>query len=221
MAVFHPFPRLPTELRQMIWALAAEARVVPIRCQKGPHTLKEKPASWDTILYCFSPAKLPAVLHTCAESRSYLFESGYTKSYARGLHPRYVVVNFTRDIIQYNFHDPGYSVFSDHDPLIHHLGIEFEDCDEYFQWHQLTTVQFKPAKSITLFLTLVTIDEDFSDCHHIVEHAAWLYEGGVNRPAICRIVDKTGDEINFENYRRREIEKARSKGFHDYLPESE
>ncbi|KAK1529741.1 hypothetical protein CPAR01_12053 [Colletotrichum paranaense] len=54
----HPFPRLPTKLRMRIWLLSLpNTRTVSIRCDTSHST-------WGT-----SPAKVPAILHACRESR--------------------------------------------------------------------------------------------------------------------------------------------------------
>ncbi|KAK8928121.1 hypothetical protein H634G_10546 [Metarhizium anisopliae BRIP 53293] len=91
MATFHPFPRLPYELRAKVWALAAEPREVPIRAKY------EHDDRFEEILYLISPTPVPAVLHTCRESRK---ESQYEKMfYFQETEPRYVWVNFDLDML--------------------------------------------------------------------------------------------------------------------------
>ncbi|USP81240.1 hypothetical protein yc1106_08514 [Curvularia clavata] len=62
MATFHPFCRLPKELRLLIWELTVEPRLVDVRTRfiERPHT-RLRAAS--------SSTPLPAQLHTCQESR--------------------------------------------------------------------------------------------------------------------------------------------------------
>jgi hypothetical protein len=97
MSIFHPFPRLPDELRQRIWELGAQQpREVAIRFAMDGTAL------WPTgTRYCYSPTKVPALLHACAESRSYLQGSSiYSKAFKEGSQPRYTWVNFDVDTIR-------------------------------------------------------------------------------------------------------------------------
>lgn len=91
---FHPFPRLPAELRTRIWELAqAEPRVVEIRVKRSEGT-------WGDIKHISSPTKSPALLHACRESRRCaLKQSLYQKAFTLGTRPRYTWVNFELDMI--------------------------------------------------------------------------------------------------------------------------
>jgi hypothetical protein len=69
MATFHPFPRLPFELRARIWALTVEPRTVDISVPNNYVFVK-------TALPV-SSTPVPAPLQACQESRRELDESGY------------------------------------------------------------------------------------------------------------------------------------------------
>ncbi|KAL2126599.1 hypothetical protein VTI74DRAFT_564 [Chaetomium olivicolor] len=64
---FHPFPRLPLELRQKIWELSVEPREVVIRCSKIDFEDRQ-------------PTPPPPLLLACAESRSYI-RRFYTRAF--------------------------------------------------------------------------------------------------------------------------------------------
>ncbi|KFG80504.1 hypothetical protein MANI_022524 [Metarhizium anisopliae] len=98
MATFHPFPRLPFELRAMVWALAAEPRTVEISFDYGgginPQVLQSDFTK--AMYYLVSSTPVPAVLHTCRESRK---QSPYEKLfYCQETEPCYVWVNFDLDM---------------------------------------------------------------------------------------------------------------------------
>jgi hypothetical protein len=65
---FHPFPRLPTELRLKIWELTVEPRTVELCCI---HTTTGLPPS--SVKIC-SPTAPPATLHACLESQNHLLK---------------------------------------------------------------------------------------------------------------------------------------------------
>ncbi|KID93727.1 hypothetical protein MAJ_10325, partial [Metarhizium majus ARSEF 297] len=99
MATFHPFPRLPFELRAMVWALAAEPRTVQIKAEYDqnmePEDYELHPSLY--IEHLFSPTPMPAVLHACRESRK---QSPYEKLfYSQETESCYVWVNFDLDML--------------------------------------------------------------------------------------------------------------------------
>ncbi|KAH0593955.1 hypothetical protein MHUMG1_08278 [Metarhizium humberi] len=95
MATFHPFPRLPFELRAMVWALAAEPRTVQIDVDYAERINPQVGQSDVMGIYC-SSTPVPAVLHTCQESRK---QSPYEKLfYSEETEPCYVWVNFDLDM---------------------------------------------------------------------------------------------------------------------------
>ncbi|KAK8066214.1 hypothetical protein PG997_012961 [Apiospora hydei] len=61
MRVFHPFSRLPPELRQRIWSLSIKLQDLAVHSLWGPPSLY----------------KQPALLYACSESRNYLLQRHY------------------------------------------------------------------------------------------------------------------------------------------------
>lgn len=64
---FHPFPRLPTELRLQIWEWTVEPRTVELHCNHSTPS----PDRDGRKVYSSTPA--PATLHACLESRKHLW----------------------------------------------------------------------------------------------------------------------------------------------------
>ncbi|KAK7963522.1 hypothetical protein PG988_010496 [Apiospora saccharicola] len=64
MSAFHPFPRLPFELRQHIWAMSTEPRLIVIG--KVISERRRPP---------------PPLLGVCREARAYLLRHAYTKAF--------------------------------------------------------------------------------------------------------------------------------------------
>ncbi|KAF2106670.1 hypothetical protein BDV96DRAFT_470635, partial [Lophiotrema nucula] len=85
MAIFHPFPRLPIELRIQIWGFATEDRVLRVR------------KTWNHNQGYWSPTPVPAVTRACRESRE---QCRYRKAYTIDSSPRYIWTNFDCDVIQ-------------------------------------------------------------------------------------------------------------------------
>ncbi|KAK5624980.1 hypothetical protein RRF57_000696 [Xylaria bambusicola] len=103
MNTFHLFLQLPAEVRLLIW----EATLVPrvVRVGFGRLYIDEKALCLRSRL--MSPTPIPAILHTCKESR---YHSPYQKAFSElddidDGEPRYIWVNFTVDVI-----DVGYLV---------------------------------------------------------------------------------------------------------------
>ncbi|UNI23957.1 hypothetical protein JDV02_009744 [Purpureocillium takamizusanense] len=118
-ATFHPFGRLPFELRARIWTLAVRARIVHVRYlsssssnassnttisttttttakQNGHHGSGGGDDDDVILLHVLSPTPAPAVLQACHEARNLGL---YERAFADGRDPRYVWVNFDVDII--------------------------------------------------------------------------------------------------------------------------
>ena len=62
MATFHPFPRLPYELRMQIWEMTVEPRVVNTEFRYG-REIRLPPLA--------SSTPVPAVLQACQEARNH------------------------------------------------------------------------------------------------------------------------------------------------------
>ncbi|KAH7308335.1 ankyrin repeat-containing domain protein [Rhexocercosporidium sp. MPI-PUGE-AT-0058] len=91
LTTFHPFPRLPDELRLLIWNLAsAHPRTVTIHAYPRQTQIAE---------YLISPSPITAPLHTCRESRTEALTT-YTKAFHYPNNPRYTFVNFHVDTIR-------------------------------------------------------------------------------------------------------------------------
>ncbi|KAH9221236.1 hypothetical protein DL95DRAFT_265607, partial [Leptodontidium sp. 2 PMI_412] len=102
---FHPFPRLPKELRVRIWRLHLAA------LQPRTHTLRPKPVSnmrssfptrsTNKIQHLFSSDPFPPTLYACRESRLEAL-AFYTKAFGSMATPNFVWTNFSLDTIKIN-----------------------------------------------------------------------------------------------------------------------
>ncbi|KAK4643737.1 hypothetical protein QC761_405540 [Podospora bellae-mahoneyi] len=95
-ATFHPFPRLPSELRARIWELSVEPRIVEVRVvHHDPSPVKvTDPDSWTDawmkkrlppVRHLRSHTPAPAQLHACSEAREHLSKypnGGYQKAFS-------------------------------------------------------------------------------------------------------------------------------------------
>ncbi|KAI1358327.1 hypothetical protein F5Y08DRAFT_345838 [Xylaria arbuscula] len=92
---FHPFPRLPIELRIQIWSLAANRRrldIGPAQMELNAVTMAEISVDPPDYTSCVPP---PAVMHACRESRQY---APYQKAFFSPP-DKYLWVNFQEDMI--------------------------------------------------------------------------------------------------------------------------
>lgn len=93
--IFHPFPRLPEELRLLIWTqIASEPRTVLMMVISGT---RGTPAVYQH-LYTQGLAPVPSVFHTNHESRTHA-EAIYDRAFTNGIEPRCTFINFTVDTI--------------------------------------------------------------------------------------------------------------------------
>lgn len=142
MATFHPFPRLPYELRAMVWALAAEPRTVQINVEYGERIKSDFTTG---IYYLVSSTPVPAVLHTCRESRK---QSPYEKLfYCQETEPCYVWVNFDLDMFDVGL-DYVHFLFRNRS-RVRRLKFEFDhiqyDCwdpEDFEDWQFENLVEF-------------------------------------------------------------------------------
>ncbi|KAJ3548165.1 hypothetical protein NM208_g1142 [Fusarium decemcellulare] len=67
MATFHPFPRLPFELRARIWEMTVEHRKVEIRYGR---TYATWGPNYGPVRHVKTPTPIPAVMHACREARN-------------------------------------------------------------------------------------------------------------------------------------------------------
>ncbi|KAG4430867.1 hypothetical protein IFR05_013651 [Cadophora sp. M221] len=110
---FHPFPRLPKELRIEIWKVhlaALEPRLLRVWCKvstepiedsKDPEDGHERYVEGEQ--HQSSPNPVPALLHTSQESR-YEARRHYTRAFSlrngSTVHQRYIWTNFATDTIK-------------------------------------------------------------------------------------------------------------------------
>lgn len=133
-STFHPFPRLPFELRVRIWELTVEPRVVELRVALPMHRIR-------------SSTPVPAQLQTCREAREHftthhdaglLYEKSFSEIAARPRdectpdpgRERHVWFNFEIDILSI-----GETDMSDVRPIAHQilrLRLERPLFDEFF-----------------------------------------------------------------------------------------
>ena len=101
-AAFHPFPKLPGELRNAIWELSIHPREVVIKGR--PHWTEsyDDLQSWPFELY--SSTEPLGALQACRESRSLISSPrcNYTRAFSIPNSPRYTWVNFDIDTIRTN-----------------------------------------------------------------------------------------------------------------------
>jgi hypothetical protein len=125
MSTFHPFPRLPLELRNQIWRCTAEPRTVEVRIERR----------WpDRHRFLVSPTPVPGPLQCCREARDEL-QRLYQRTFfevdtQREIERRYVWLNLDIDMV-----DIGTSEFRDFESIastIKRLKFERENSDEYF-----------------------------------------------------------------------------------------
>ncbi|OPB42358.1 hypothetical protein A0O28_0034750 [Trichoderma guizhouense] len=89
---FHPFPRLPFEIRSQIWALAVYPRLLHIRITPKP----------DTRGYFDYASMIPQaeLMHVCRESRQLApYRKAFFTTLPGDCEARYIWVNFDEDMI--------------------------------------------------------------------------------------------------------------------------
>ncbi|KAH8204565.1 hypothetical protein TruAng_001194 [Truncatella angustata] len=124
MYTFHPFPRLPLELRRSIWEMSVEPRVVVIN-KTVVNGIAQIYGD-----YFWSPTRVPSALHACSESRSYL-QNSYSKAFKTRTHPHYIWTDFDNDTI---WAKPGYLLeIVEEWNSIRQLTIECGNFDRF--WH--------------------------------------------------------------------------------------
>ncbi|KAF4125569.1 hypothetical protein GMORB2_0813 [Geosmithia morbida] len=125
MAAFHYFPRLPAELRALIWDMTAEPRIVEVHLRPDPHHTE------GTHLY--SPTPAPAMVQACHESREHAARTGlYRRAFTFGSDPRYTWVNFTADTVSVGFPGREFQHLGADLAHIQSLRLECENDDLFF-----------------------------------------------------------------------------------------
>jgi hypothetical protein len=184
MAAFHPFLRLPFQLRTLIWELAVEPRTVEVR-------VKREHGESGKVLHVTSPTPVPAILQTCHEARNLgLYQQAF--NFTSGVEPRYVWVNFKVDMISI-----GDTKFDKIEPaeqrLIRRLRFALENDQSFFHYQSHELGRFSNLEEIHV------ICEDGL----LAWHEAWKY---VHWPCKenLRFIDKTtGQMAVCEDLRRK------------------
>lgn len=183
MSTFHPFSRLPLELRWRIWELSIEPREVAVgrelsRCSRTPP---------------------PSVLHACAESRSHL-QSLYTKAFATGTLPKYSLVDFDIDTVyctQCTLAECEAEL-----PLIRRLVIESQDAETFYRNYGHNLSHAKALETVTILYIGLDAgwDEWFREWDNMME--SWYFRDD----PVCFYVKilmpeyPSSIEINPDNY---------------------
>lgn len=121
MATFHPFPRLPAQLRAMVWQATLVPRVVDVGRYSREFVIRDhlkrgmRPG-------LSSSTPVPAILHACREARHL---GAYQRAFSEldivdGDEPQYIWVNFAVDMIHIR-DDSRLSDFEPVAPLIQKL----------------------------------------------------------------------------------------------------
>lgn len=112
-ATFHPFPRLPAELRIRIWGLSVEHRTVDVRATRALRETRFNSFYYDWIHVDpdrFIPVPVPGVMHACQESRHLeLYEKVLYTTLSDPPEERYAWINFDMDMIDL-YHDSLFRV---------------------------------------------------------------------------------------------------------------
>ncbi len=88
MVTFHPFPRLPYELRVHIWEMTVEPRVVEVRCDRPVPTRQQ--------CYLTTSTPVPAVLQTCQEARDHgMYKKCFSEIAVPGYGAQYVAILYS------------------------------------------------------------------------------------------------------------------------------
>ncbi|KAM6477838.1 hypothetical protein HDV62DRAFT_372234 [Trichoderma sp. SZMC 28011] len=91
---FHPFPRLPFEIRSQIWALAVYPRLLHIRITPKKDTLG------NSYLHYASMIPQAELMHVCRESRQLApYRKAFFTTLPGDCEARYIWVNFDEDMI--------------------------------------------------------------------------------------------------------------------------
>ncbi|KAH8667650.1 hypothetical protein BGZ60DRAFT_409692 [Tricladium varicosporioides] len=207
-ATFHPFSRLPLELRSRIWKLSAnEPRVVTVRGIPAAGHLQMD--------HFVSLVPTPSVLQVCRESR---FEAlrFYTKAFTYGSSPCFIWTNFNVDTIKINDFRVCRLLARDA-ALIQQLVVESSDAELFNGYYAYHFSEMKGLKSI-LISSLQKVEEWGPEiCVMESKFRDWF--GGVEGwmcPEMKIIEKDTGVEMNMQNceeiLERRRERRSRERG---------
>ncbi|KAK8000935.1 hypothetical protein PG991_013157 [Apiospora marii] len=133
MFPFHPFPRLPLELRQRIWAMAIEPRLVVVAHEDYIGRKRTPP---------------PPLLGACSEARSFLLQHYYTKAFMSSDSAQYHYVDFEVDTIHLDQFELGKYPREQH--WIQQLSIMGWNSELIFYKHGLHLEDMTVLKNVTI-----------------------------------------------------------------------
>jgi hypothetical protein len=200
--IFHPFTRLPKELRSQIWKLASVPRTLTIK----KHFSRDDENSQ----YLFTVEGIPAVMHVCQESR---FEAPYTPAFSLGSGQRYIWVNFKSDTIMM----PDYvlrHVKAEERAQIRRAIFEVDSIANfmYFDWEDMSDMRGLEDLEIISAGNLLVWVTEFEKLRMgfkswFGEQEGWVF------PKIRVIERRTGEELNSTNFLKiSEFLKGRGRG---------
>ncbi|KAL2136766.1 hypothetical protein VTI74DRAFT_1807 [Chaetomium olivicolor] len=151
MTTFHPFPRLPFELRARIWELTVEPRTVEVRVLHKRTLVPDGAPSGEGRIEVrapclFSSTPVPAALHSCREARNLgLYQQAFSELSI--YETRYVWLNLEIDMISIG--TCAFDAFKPVAHLIRRLKFERRYGDEGFYYFEATNIRsFVNAKEI-------------------------------------------------------------------------
>ena len=170
MATFHPFPRLPAELRAQIWQMTVEPRIVGV-CFKTKRELGRRPFSVLT-----SSTYVPAPLQTCQEARNArLYQRCFSDLAIRYGYPedaerRYIWLNLDIDMVSIGNTDLGAFRPSAH--LIKRLRFTRDNTDE--DWCRgLECDELQHFTNVSEIHVVLCENGDFENWHGASDDYIW------------------------------------------------
>jgi hypothetical protein len=141
MSTFHPFSRLPVELRTYIWRLGTDPRIVDIRISQEADGSK----------FRIAPPLTPPCLQACQESRTELsrfYQRAFSElSSSLGTGYRYFWVDF--DIDTLDIGDSAFMLYKAVAPMIKRLKIKGRNSDPIYYHEQIRRIRiFTNVKEI-------------------------------------------------------------------------
>lgn len=209
MTTFHPFPRLPFELRARVWELTVEPRTVDVRVKHERTLLVGDPP----YLHLVSSTPVPAPIQTCQEARNQgLYQKAFSEiANSDGTGWRYIWVNLDIDLISI-----GTSMFEDYKqvaPLIQRLKFERENSAEWFYYSEVHSLRlFVNVKEI-----YVVCADGMRAWHEATEEHYWpcgeenvfMIDPDNGQMMLGTEMDKFLDQELKESYRRDDYEEQR------------
>lgn len=204
--VFHAFPRMPPELRCLVWQHAAFPRILTLTQRPGPRRRNPKYIDDDYYYYFFYDS-VPAVLHTCRESRRW---APYVRAFRNvvcngGKSDRYIWVNFDLDTVRLVDDAIYLEKLGDADnATIRSMILHFDETCEFLDLITDPLENTKSLKSLQIHVACGSLGSWFWEVRWFeARFNRWF--GGRNDGWVCpeiRVTDlESGFEVNRENHR--------------------